>query len=338
MSSLVVEVCRISDVVPHPDPEVERLDLAQIKGWQCVVPRGKYHDGNLVVYIPPDSLVPEPLAQRWGVTAYLSKGRVRQVRLKGEPSFGLVVDVEDPSWTEGTDVAEYFGITKYEPPIKYMAGDAERPDPMFISYTDIENLRNFPEVLRAGEEVVLTEKIHGTNCRVGVVEGEVMAGSMEVRRKRPEDLATNTYWHPLTVPGVAALLEELGGRHKQAILFGEVYGARVQSLDYGHKKDVGFTAFDLMLDGKYLDYDEFASTCARYGVPLVPLLYRGPFSISVAKEHSSGNTTLDADHIREGVVIRPVIERIDPKIGRVCLKYLGDQYLLAKGITDSKDV
>ena len=338
MSSLVVEVCRISDVVPHPDPEVERLDLAQIKGWQCVVPRAKYHDGDLVVYIPPDSLVPEPLAQRWGVAAYLSKGRVRQVRLKGEPSFGLVVDVEDPSWTEGTDVADYFGIKKYEPPIKYLAGDAAPPHPMFASYTDIENLRNFPGVIAPGEDVVLTEKIHGTNCRVGVVEGELMAGSMEVRRKQPENLAANTYWYPLSIPVVAALLDDLGARHKQVILFGEVYGSRVQNLDYGHKKDVGFAAFDLMVDGKYLDYDDFAAACTAHGVPIVPLLYRGPFSISVTRQHASGNTTLNGGHIREGVVIRPAIERLDPKIGRVCLKYLGDQYLLAKGITDSKDV
>jgi len=47
---------------------------------------------------------------------------------------------------------------------------------------------------------------------------------------------------------------------------------------------------------------------------------------------------LGSDHIREGVVVRPTIERIDPKVGRAVLKYISDEYLLAKGISDTDDV
>ncbi len=42
-------------------------------------------------------------------------------------------------------------------------------------------------------------------------------------------------------------------------------------------------------------------------------------------------------HIREGVVVKSVTERTDPKVGRVCLKYIGDPYLFAK-VSDSHDV
>ena len=332
----MVEVCRIDNVSPHPDPEVERLELAQIKGWQVVVQKGLRRSGDLVVYIPPDSLVPDNIAAEWGVSNYLSKGRVRQVRLKGEPSFGLVVDLEDPSWTEGQDVAEYFGITKYEPPIKISAGDAAAPHPLFPSYTGIENLRNFPNVIEPYEPVVITEKIHGTNCRVGIVDGELMAGSMEVRRKRPDDLSASTYWFPLSLPGVEDLLK--GFKSGQVIVFGEVFGSKIQSLDYGHKGKLGFRAFDIMVDGKYLDYPEFAGACDLHGVDRVPVLYDGPYDRGVVKQRSKGLTTLDASHIREGVVVRMTWERSDPKIGRVCLKYLSDDYLLSKGITDSRGV
>ena len=170
------------------------------------------------------------------------------------------IDVEDPAWTEGQDVKAYYGITKYIPPLKPTAGDAAPPHPLFVEYTDIENLRNFPDVLDEGEEVIVTEKIHGTNARVGLIEGEWMAGSMSVRRQSPEapeQWAQSTYWFALSLPPVRALLEDLGAQHRQVILFGEVYGSKIQDLHYGCKGTLGFRAFDLLVDGKYLDADAF---------------------------------------------------------------------------------
>lgn len=341
MSSLIVEVCRIDSVVPHPN--ADKLELAVIKGWQCVVPKGKYAAGALVVYVPIDAVLPSDLSERLGVTKYLSNGRVRCARLRGEPSFGLIMDVDGrAAMAEGADVRERYGITKYLPPLKPSAGDAAEPHPLFVSYTDVENLRNFPAVFADGEEVVATEKVHGTNCRVGLIEGELMAGSMEVRRQRPADeqaLASNTYWHPLTLPGVRDLLDDLGRTSRQVILFGEVYGSKVQNLAYGRKGRFGFAAFDLLADGRYLDVDAFADACGRHGVPTAPVVYRGPYALDRVRAVSGGGTVLgDGEHIREGVVVRPVRERTDPKVGRAILKYLSDEYLFAKGVTDSHDV
>ncbi|MDB5296465.1 MAG: ligase [Phycisphaerales bacterium] len=339
MSSLVVEVSRIDRVQPHPNADA--LELAQIKGWQCVVPKGKYADGARVVYVPIDSLLPAALSDRLGITKYLSNGRVRCARLRGEPSFGVVMELEDPGWPDGTDVRERYGITKYVPPARMGAGDAEAPHPLFVEYTDVENLRNFPGMLADGEPVVATEKVHGTNCRVGMVEGEWMAGSMQVRRKRPapDAVASSTYWFPTTLPGVTALVGDLARTSRQVILFGEVYGSKVQNLTYGLLGTVGFVAFDLLVDGRYLGPDAFAERCAAFGVPTAPVLYHGPFSLAAIRGVSSGRTTFaGADHIREGVVVRPMAERTDPKVGRVILKHIGDEYLLSKGISDADDV
>ena len=336
MSTLIVEVCKIEAVQPHGNADA--LELAQIKGWQCVIPKGRYMPGDLVTYIPIDAVIPAEHSDRWGITKYLSHGRVRCARLRGEPSFGVIVDREDPAWTEGLDVQDYYGITKYLPPVKLGAGDAEVSHPLFVEYTDVENLRNFPDVFAEGEEVVVTEKIHGTNCRLGWIEGECMAGSMSVRRKQPETLADSIYWQPMALPGVQALLEHLGQMHRQIILYGEVFGSRIQNLNYGQIGLLGFRAFDLLADGKYLDTDAFAGLCAEFGVPTVPALYRGPYSLEKVKALSEGPTTLGADHIREGVVIKPVGERTNPKVGRVCLKYIGDPYLFAKNVSDSQDI
>jgi RNA ligase (TIGR02306 family) len=343
MSTLIVEVSKIDRVLPHPNADA--LELAHIKGWQCVVPKGRYAADSRVVYVPIDSVMPAGLSDRLGITKYLSNGRVRCARLRGEPSFGVVFDADDPSWPEGTDVRERYGITKYLPPVRPSAGEAETPHPLFVTYTDVENLRNFPGVLVDGEPVVATEKVHGTNCRVGLIGGaggEWMAGSKEVRRKRPADdaaLAVNTYWFPTTVPGVRALVEDAARAAGQVILFGEVYGSKVQNLAYGAVGTLGFVAFDLLVDGKYVDAGAFADRCAAFGVPTAPVVYRGPFSLAAVRGVSGGRTTFaGADHIREGVVVRPSVERTDPKVGRAILKYLGDEYLLSKGISDTHDV
>ena len=142
----------------------------------------------------------------------------------------------------------------------------------------------------------------------------------------------------MALPGVQELLAHLGETHRQVILYGEVFGSRVQSLTYGQGGTLGFRAFDLLADGKYRDADGFTVLCARFAVPAVPVLYRGPYALDTVKALSEGTTTLGADHIREGVVVRPVKERTDPKVGRVCLKYIGDPYLFAKNVTDSHDV
>lgn len=369
-TKLVVEVCKIDELNPHPN--ADRLELAVIKGWQCVVPIGKFKVGDYVVYFPPDTLLPREWTDKFGVTNYCSfmkdepdKGRIRCTRLRGEPSFGLAV-VLSLGAACVTDVADYYGAEKYEPPLRPSAGDAARDHPMFTKYTDVENLRNFTDVLQEGEEVVVTEKIHGTNCRVGfVVEDESehspllcgdvtpMAGSMEIRRKNPGEEAwdSNLYWYPWGLSFVPVLMRQLLEQGaKTAILFGETYGSPVQKKDgtifsYDTAKGkLGFRAFDLMVDGKYLDYDEFHALLqtASHGCDsaTVPLLYRGAFSLDVIKKLASGKTTM-SDHIREGVVVKPVREKTHPKTGRVILKYIGDEYMLlsAKGkIPDFKDV
>jgi RNA ligase (TIGR02306 family) len=139
------------------------------------------------------------------------------------------------------------------------------------------------------------------------------------------------------VAGVRALLEELAAKHRQVVLFGEVYG-KVQSLRYGVDAGIRFAAFDLLIDGKYADYDVFVETCARHGVATTPPLFHGAFSLETIRALAEGRTAMPgADHIREGVVVRPVRERLDPKIGRVILKYVGDGYLLGNE-SDTDDV
>jgi RNA ligase (TIGR02306 family) len=332
MSSLLVPVTVIEKLTPHSN--ADSLELAQVLGWQLVVKKDQYHVGDTIVYFPIDTVLPLEVSERFGVTRYLSKQRIRCARLRGEPSFGLAVHPDNEAWQIGENVADYYGALKFEPPVRVGQNDAESDHPLFASYTDIENMRNFPDIFENAEKVVLTEKVHGTNARVAIIEGELMAGSKAVRRKRPADdtFATNLYWYPFALKPVRALLEDLSQSHQQVILYGEIYGSKIQSFHYGHKGTLGFRAFDLLIDGQYLDWPEFVVLCEQHSVETVPVVATIPFSLAEVKRYSEGKTLLmeqDA-HIREGLVVRPLHERSNPKLGRVILKYVSDAYLFGE--------
>lgn len=324
MSSNLVLVTRIDTVKPHPN--ADRLELAVVGGWQCVVPKGRYSGGDLVTYIPPDSMIPLELSEQLGITKYLSNSRVRAAKLRGEPSFGVVME---PRGTEGENVADLLGITKYTPAIKFTAGEAEESHPAFQHYTDIENLRNYSNGLTVGERVIATEKIHGTNSRLGLIrEGDGwkrVAGSRTLQRRFSEG---STYWYPWTLPGVELLANGLTEKAEQSVsVYGEVYG-RVQALRYGLPNGLGFRLFDASVDGRYLDHDALVYACGVAGVEMVPIVYDGPFSLEAIAAASKGRSLIpNADHIREGVVVRPANERTDPRLGRVVFKYVSDEYL-----------
>jgi len=91
-------------------------------------------------------------------------------------------------------------------------------------------------------------------------------------------------------------------------------------------QDVRF--FDIMRDGKYLDETEQSLLACRWRLPWVPVLYSGKFNLETIKKLAIGKSEVPgADCIREGIVIRPMSERIDEKLGRVIGKIVSPQYL-----------
>lgn len=57
-----------------------------------------------------------------------------------------------------------------------------------------------------------------------------------------------------------------------------------------------------------------------------------PFDLDTVRQYSEGRAQpMERDaHIREGVVVRPLHECHDPRMGRVILKYASDSYLFGE--------
>jgi|WetSurMetagenome_2_1015567.scaffolds.fasta_scaffold03042_7 RNA ligase (TIGR02306 family) len=359
MSDLRIESVRIDEVIPHPN--ADRLDLIRIGAYTVCDQRGKHTAGDIVVFFPPDMLIPPRLAQQIGVDNYLkdaiypgeaykAKCRVGAIRLRGCPSFGFILKNR---WaTEaGLDMTERFHGVKFEPPEAafYRKEVNAKGDPRFHTYTDIQNYRNskYTNAIPDGTEVRITEKIHGTNSRIGIIDGEFMCGSHQtVKKALDQNDKPSTYWGPFnTIPGLKEMLEALaatkGGNHN-VVAFGEIYGSKIQFMDYGVVGNNGYRLFDISYDGVYMSYDEVEHWAALYNVPLVPLLYRGPFSADIVDKFVDGPTTvIETDKVhstfkdREGIVITPVIEQYSPALGgRMILKAVSVDYL-EKRKTDS---
>ena len=351
MAELIVQVVKIKDIKEHPN--ADKLEILEILGWQTLSPKNIYSVGDLVVYVPPDALMPPDLADELGVRNYLAgarQDRVKCIRLRGEMSYGLVFNIpEGKNWEEGKNVTEYYKIIKYESPIRAQAGDAAPEDPLFPRMSDIENMRNFPDVFEEGEEVVLTEKLDGSQSRfMGQFDPENIneiiwkAGSRKVKRKFPseEDLPTSTYWYPYTLEPVRNLITHLvNEENKTVTLLGEIYG-RVRgghkSMHYGIPGKLGYVAFALKINEKYVDYDMFVKLCDKFLVSRVPVICIMPYNFAKIKEKSTGYSLLatqsGAKHMREGLVIVAMNERNikNVGIGRSVLKILNEDYLLLK--------
>lgn len=342
MSEFQVRVVRLGAIRRHP--KADRLSITDIGGpggYPCILGHGpdgvpEFREGDLAVYVPATALVPAD-DPRWrhllpkGSTVPVAGSdpdgiEIEPVRLRGIFSMGVLTRAE-PGWQVGQDVAAELRIVRAEPP---EPTEGNEPDPGLLpTYTDIVSLRAYPNVLVKGEEVVITEKLEGA-CSRYVVDAERLYCGSRTAWKDP--LATqkeSAHWWEIgrRLELERRLREVDGGRYG---IFGEAIGG-VSKFQYGLTRDrYDLRIFDAM-DVKtrtYLDYDVFLDVARRLDIPTAPLLYRGPWTNDLRKL-AEGNSTI-AEHLREGIVIRPVRERFHEEAGRVILKLHGEGYCLVK--------
>lgn len=352
MTESHVEVVRINGIEKHPNADT--LSLARIHGGYPVLFRtGEFNEGDLAVYIPVDSVVPD--RPEWEfLGAGLRNHRIKAKKIRQIFSMGMLAAA--PAGTnEGDNVAELLGIRRYEDVVgeatQYKGASRtdglEVPAPRLAcmpSMYDIEGWRKYGSRIFSDptEDVVVTEKIHGQNFRAVSVDGVLHAGSRT--RWLSTDPETNTW---AKVAARYGLAEKLAA-HPGLVLFGESYGNN-SDMPYGVKRfETGdalavFDAWDSNR-GEWLAFDDLALLCSAQeplpgigsrglGLPMAPVLYRGPLGgvTETLASLAEGKTTLGADHVREGWVIKPAKERRDDRIGRVALKLAGESYLTRKG-------
>ena len=355
MADFEVKVILIDDVKPHPD--ADRLDIAHVGGYRCVIPKSTLKKYDKAVYIPEGSIVPDKILEEMGLTGKLAgsaKNRVKAMRLRGVLSQGLIytptndIDV-------GTDVTQELGIKKYEPKIPTEMSGKVIPyngkAKKLFNY-DIENIKKYPDRIKDGELVSIHEKIHGTLCYI-IIEGD---GTLRISSKGyaksnlvfAEEGVDNVYTKAAKFYEAALVnlrdnilndegfTDQVDDDFDDIIhILGEVYGRGIQDLTYGSSTPT-LRIFDVYISAKnrWLEQKEIAAYLAESPLNHVPEIYTGKFSKDILEQFTSGESRVfGADHLREGVVIRTIPEREDFD-GRVILKSVSDAYLTRKGGTE----
>lgn len=358
-----VPLTTIVSVSPHNN--AERLDVVTVYGFQVIVQKNKYRAGDQIIYIPVDSLLPlwlETLLFPEGSKVTLHHHRVRQIRLRGMASQGMVIDPQDvvskvnPEYlTLEQDLSEILEITKYEPPYRGSAftkpgNPRNKPleNPRFHKYGGVDNLKWFPNFFE-NKEVIIQEKLHGSCCRASYAKTsantfwkkiqkffgrlpkyEYCYGSNNVQL---QERSSYSGFYGTDVYG--AVLEKVSAFKKLnpgETIFGELIGPGIQkNYEYGHLEH-HFVLFDVKVekeDGsqEYLDPEAVELFAQSRGFDFVPVLYRGVFNAALAKELSMGPSVYNPmQKVREGVVIKSRTE-YGANSSKSALKLISEDYL-----------
>ena len=172
-------VARINEIKSIPG--ADNIEQAVVGGWNCIIQKGQYAEGGLVVVATTDAVIPVELSDSLNVTNYLRKGqRVKTVKLRGVYSECLIIPFKYANISskkkieEGSDCMDILGILKYEPPARQVQSASGRKirykdNPNFGIYYKFPNLKNVSGMFTEDDLVEITRKIHGTNARYGIV-------------------------------------------------------------------------------------------------------------------------------------------------------------------------
>lgn len=255
-----------------PIEGADRIELAKVDGWQCVVKKGDFKVGDDAIYFEIDSILPAD-DERF---AFLEqrKYRIKSMKLRGALSQGLLMPLsiltqdERVRYEQGVidiiagrdpeSLTDILRVQKYEPPVP-IAGQQKGNFPThLVPKTDQERIQNIPETL-AGTNFAMyeiTEKLDGTSCtffyfsKPGILvpqDGAQLRGERNPRwgacsRNWEMDLQDdNVYaklWRELELHSKLADLD------RNLAIQGEIIGPRIQGNRYQRAKQE-FYVFDV---------------------------------------------------------------------------------------------
>jgi RNA ligase (TIGR02306 family) len=357
MSEFACPVVRIGAFTKHPQADL--LSVTEVDGCPVIFKTEDFKKGEEAVYVPVNAVVKQdsPAGKLMPWLEYKADGtsRIKAKKIRGVFSMGVLLPFWSLPWGHfvpgsgldlsiilGTDMADALGIEKWvEPePTNTRGEDVHAPPGVTIPVYDMESFRKYKGLFQPGEYVAITEKIHGCNARFAFIDGKLHVGSHNRWKRRPPEgveLGKNDVWWKVAIQNNLEKVFSHPDVADKLCFYGEVYGS-VQDLKYGVPAGVKVVFFDILnlKTQKWLDYPEFLASTMALGLEPAPCLYTGVLDEAKVFELAEGLSELgEGKCIREGVVVRPLLERQDLRHGRVCLKLHGQGYLLRKGGTEA---
>lgn len=330
----LASVQKISDI--QAIENADKIELAKVGGWQCVVNKGDYAVGDSVVFCEVDSWIPYELAP------FLCKGieprefegikgeRLRSIKLRGCLSQGLILNPEllpESVYELGQDVSELLGIIKWERPIPAaLAGVIKGAYPSKTVKTDQERVQNLsdklPEYLDEFFEV--TEKLEGSSCQFGLIDGEFLVCSRNCNLLETDSSAM---WQQVRHYKVEEKMRAMG--LDNLMIQSEIIGEGIQGNHYGIKGQdiVVFDVYDTSKQ-QFLGSKSRTDLVEALGLKHAPILKFGFLEnlivgdlVQALLEMADGNSLLNPEKLREGLVFKSFD-------GKISFKAVSNMYLL----------
>lgn len=166
-----------------------------------------------------------------------------------------------------------------------------------MGYLHITNLYNEPGAL----ECYALEKIHGTSAHVAYRKGNLhfYAGGMP-------DAGFKALFDPVAL---TTILSETFKENDDLTVFGEAFGGKLQGMSDTYGKATRFLAFDVRLNGVWLDVPSAENVAKSLNIGFVPY-ERGPLQLDWLNEQRDRDalTAVVPGKMREGIVIRGIKE------------------------------
>ena len=293
-----------------PIEGADYIECLTVLGWQCVAKKGEFQKDDLVVFIEPDSILPErPEFEFMRPRNF----KVRTVKLRKQISQGIVFPLsilpDDRGYSEDANVTEILGITKYEPELpQNLRGSSRSPYrykypqlpnwfynamrkvlplsifkkflcvtsgagfPSFIPKTDETRVQVLQGLLDKyqGTQCYITEKLDGSSITCYLKDGQFGVCSRNVDLK--EEVG-NTFWDTVRELGIEQKMRENIPKWRNFAIQGELIGEGIQQNKLkltGHTIRF-FNVFDIDIQ-KYADLNDFKEYIEQLKLPIVPVL------------------------------------------------------------------
>ena len=330
----------------EPIEGADKIELAHVLGWQCVVNKGQFQPMDIGVYFEIDSFLPiRPefefmRASSYKKTNIMGEGfKLRTMRFRGQLSQGLLLPVgsfpEIPVDAEiGDDVSELLGVKKWE--IEETAttgGTVIGTLPYDIPHTDETRVQEIPELIPAfaGLEYYISTKMDGSSHSIGFDENGFHVTGHNYEYK---DDGTSSFYELVKARGYQQKLESYLKDHglETLTIQGELCAPGIQQNRLRLAKPEWYV-FTIRVNGKRVGLTEMLKICKMLEMDHVPI---EEVDVDLPSKYPTVESLLeraDGDYPKggkkEGIVIRPTEPVFCPLISaNLSMKVVSNKYLI----------
>ena len=251
-----------------PIEGADRIELAQVLGWQVVVKKGEFQVGDPCLWFEIDSFLPlDPRFEFLAKTRRTWNGhegyRLKTVKLRGQISQGLALPQGEfaqeikVSQETGKPLQDCLGVLKWEPEEDNSTGAREQRGrvstfPSFIPKTDQTRAQAIWNKIDREAEYEATVKLDGSSITVYKHQGEigVCSRNQKLDASDPEN-ADNQFIRAARESGLVAALEAYP--EDDLAPQGELVGPGIQK-NRGNHEQVQIHIYDIysIKQGRYL--------------------------------------------------------------------------------------